>query len=216
MTRRPLAALRSHLLCVVLTASLAFESSASAQVIGFDPVQLARTVALGLIERASVEERVNHLQSAESLYVRAIDADHSLLDGYIGYARILQRRGQRDRAEASLRSAYPAAVTTENALILWAKSLASMGFVQGALDALAPNSDNPRTLRTMVELCVAAARLPEALAFARRALERCGDDPNAQRSARQLVRALTLLVGEIDPVRFPGRRANTLRRLLAS
>ena len=147
--------------------------------------------------------------------MRAIDADHSLLDGYVGYARILQHRGQRDRAEASLRSAYPTAVTTEDALILWAKSLAAMGLVQGALDALAPASDNPRTLRTMVELCVAAARLPEALAFARRAFERSVADPVAQRSARRLVRALALLVGEIDPVSFPGRRADPLRRLLS-
>lgn len=180
-----------------------------------NPNELARTVALNYLEAAAVQERANHPGAALSLYEHAISADHSLLDGYVGYARLLLLRGRRDAAETALRSAYPAAVSTEDALILWAKSLAELGFVQGALEALAPTADNARTLRVMAELCVAAARLPEALAYARRAYERSADDPSTQSSSRQLVRALTMLVGEIDPVRYPGPRASTLRRLLS-
>jgi tetratricopeptide (TPR) repeat protein len=177
--------------------------------------ELARTVALDLLARATSEEQVNHWQNAEFLFARVVDADHTLLDGYLGVARMFLRRGLRGRAELALRSAYPSAVVSEESLVRWAKSLAEMGFVQGALDALAPSTQSARALRVMAEVCIAAGRLPEALAYARRSLELNDDDPASQRQARQLVRALSMLVAELDPVRYVSASAPPLRRLLA-
>jgi len=183
-----------------------------------DMSALARSVALDYIERATVAEREGRPITAEGLFVRAIEADRSLIDGYLGLARIQAARGRSVEAARTLDLAAQSALYDDESMARWGRAMAAIGAADEAIRSIEGRADSARSLRLIAELLVATGRIPEALARARRALEHVEatrGDANAQRDARRFVRALALLSGELDAVRSPGPQSSLLRRLLA-
>lgn len=204
-------AFAASILCVSLCCA---SESASAQPIG-DVRALARSVAAGYLDRAETAERDGRPINAEGLYSRAVDADRSFLDPYLGLARVLAQRGRTAEATRILELASLNALATDDDVARWARVMASLGAIDAAIASIEHRGHTPRAHRLAAELCAAAGRLPEALAHARRSLELAAGVADAERDARRLVRALVLLLGEGDPVRHPGAGASPLRRLLA-
>ncbi|MFO0557002.1 MAG: hypothetical protein U0269_03175 [Polyangiales bacterium] len=179
---------------------------------------LARTVALDYVERANVAEREGRPIAAEGLFVRAIEADRSLIDGYLGLARIQAARGRSVEAAQTLDLAAQSALYDDESMTRWGRAMAAIGAADEAIRSIEGRADSARSQRLIAELLVATGRIPEALARARRALEYVESthaDANAQRDARRFARALSLLSGELDAVRSPGAQPTLLRRLLA-
>ncbi|MBL8681077.1 MAG: tetratricopeptide repeat protein [Myxococcales bacterium] len=204
-------AIAASILCVSLCG---YASSATAQSSG-DVRALARTVAAGYLDRARTAERDGRPIAAEGLFTRAVDADRSFLDAYLGLARVLVARGRTAEAARILELASLHALSNDDDTARWARAMAEMGAIDAAIASIEHRGHTARAQRLAAELCAAASRLPEALAHARRSLELTAGDPDAERDARRLVRALALLVGEGDPVRYPGAGASAFRRLLA-
>lgn len=183
-----------------------------------DMSALARSVAQDYVERAISAERDGRPIAAEGLFVRAIEADRSLLDGYLGLARVQAARGRSAEAMRTLDLATQGALYDDDSITRWGRAMASLGAADEAIRAIEGRADSARSQRLIAELLVATGRIPEALARARRAVEYVESnhgDANAQRDARRFARALSLLSGELDAVRSPGAHSSLLRRLLA-
>jgi tetratricopeptide (TPR) repeat protein len=179
---------------------------------------LARSVALDYVERATLAEMQGHSIAAERLFVRAIEADRSLIDGYLGLAKIQAARGRSIDAMRTLDLAAQSALNDDESIGRWGRAMAAIGAADEAIRSIEARANSARSHRLIAELLVATGRIPEALAHARRAieyLEATHADPNAQRDARRFARALSLLSGELDAVRSPGAQSTVLRRLLA-
>ncbi len=172
-------------------------------------------MAEGYIDRARTAERDGRPIAAEGLFSRAVEADRGFLEGYLGLARVLVARGRAAEAARVLEIASVHALSSDEDVAQWARAMAALGAIDAAIASVEHRGTTARAQRLAAELCAAASRLPEALAHARRALELTSGDSSAERDARRLVRALSLLVGEADPVRSPGAGASLLRRLLA-
>jgi tetratricopeptide (TPR) repeat protein len=179
---------------------------------------LARSVAVDYFGRGQAAEREGRLIAAESLYAQAVDADRSYIDGFLGLARMQLARGRARDGARTLESAAQSALVDDDSAARWARAMAQLGAVDDAIRSIESRAESPRSLRLVAELYVASARIPEALARARRAVElvvAAGGDPQTERDARRFARALSLLSGEADAVRSPGASASLLRRLLA-
>lgn len=179
---------------------------------------IARSVAVDYVERALISEREGRPLAAESFFTRAIDADRSLLDGYVGLARILMARRRPEDAQRILESAQGSALIDDESTARWARAMAQHGFVDNAIRAMESRLETPRTQRVIAELYVANGQVAMALSHARRALEltvAAGAGGDSERDARRFARALSLLSGELDAVRSPGQGASPLRRVLA-
>ena len=183
-----------------------------------DMRSVARAVALDYVERGLLSERDGRTLAAESLFTRAIDADRSLLDGYVGLARVLMARRRPEDAQRILEAAQMSALVDDESTARWARAMAQHGFVDSAIRAMESRLETPRTQRVIAELYVANGQIAMALSHARRALEltlQSGATIESERDARRFARALSLLSGELDAVRSPGQGASALRRVLA-
>jgi tetratricopeptide (TPR) repeat protein len=181
-----------------------------------DIATLARSVANHFVAQGALAEREGRPIAAESFYARAIAADRTLLDGYLGLARALRSRHRADEALAALESASNHVLfDDDDAAARWARAMAALGGVDRAIRGLTARTQSPRNERLIAELYAAGGRLPEALAHARRAADLAQGDPAAERDARRLARAIEILVGELDAVRAPGPFASSLRRVLS-
>jgi thioredoxin-like negative regulator of GroEL len=176
--------------------------------------ELARQVALDLEHRAEVAERDGQPMQAESLLRRAMEADAGYLPPYLGYARLLAARGRVDEAAHILTIVPARAVDGEHDLVELARAHAHIGDVDGALELLDTRPNAVEPTRERAQLCARTGRFPEALLAARRFADIAREAAD-QREARVLVRALSILVGEADAVRFPGE-PNALRRALSN
>ncbi len=179
---------------------------------------LARSVATDYVDRALTAERDGRWIAAESLFARAVDADRSLIDGFLGLARTLSARNRSGEASRALDAASQSALIDDDSVARWARAMAQIGAADEAIRSIEARAESPRTQRLIAELYGASARIPEALSRARRALDltmAAGAEPTAERDARRFVRALSLLSAELDAVRSPGANASLLRRLLA-
>jgi len=173
---------------------------------------LAHAAAEDLLTRARVEEHNGHTLRAESLYLRALEVDRSLVDAWLGAARLLDARGRRDEALRLLREVPRYALRAAEERVAVAQALHAAGESDAALNLLREEV-SPPTLRARVTLCASLGRFPEALAAARRWSEFSELSDSDRREATVTARALGRLVAEADAVRYaPG--APTLRRLL--
>ncbi len=180
-----------------------------------DIAALARTVAVGFAEQGALAEREGRPIAAEREYARAVDADRTYLEGYLGLARALQARRRVEEAASALEAASSSVLFDDESAARWARAMAALGALDRALRALAARVESARNERLLAELCAASGRLPEALAHARRATDLARGDPSTERETRRLSRALEILTGELDPVRAPPPSASALRRILA-
>lgn len=173
---------------------------------------LSHAVAEDLLTRARTEEHDGHALRAESLYLRALEVDRSMVGAWLGAARLLGARGRRDEALRLLREVPRYALRVAEARVAVAQALHAAGESDAALSLLR-EENSPPTLRARVTLCASLGRFPEALAAARRWSELGELSEADRREAAVTARALGRLVAEADAVRY-APDAPALRRLL--
>ncbi len=198
-----------------LLALLAGASTARAQ----DQDRRARATELAALGSrfASAGDRV----SARAYLRDAITADPSYADAYVALGELeLAREAWRD-AEATFRVGLVRARPNARLWIGLARALVGMGAADDAESVLAQADaqlrDDPELLAFRAEQAESRGRWSLALAITRRSAtlaERAGEIDRA-RELRARARALSVLVGDLDPVRHPGPDAPTLRTLLA-
>ncbi len=211
-------ALRGFLVLVVLVISRA-GSRAHAQHVVMRPsvdtmADVARQVAMDLVDRAQARERDGHLGDAEALYRRAIEADDGLLAGHLGWARMLVARRRTEEALGALARIPSRAFDHDRDAIDLARALYRFGSLDRALSLLTARRSSLEAQRVRSQIAAEAGRFPEALDAARRIAELTEGTDEARPSMTR-VRALRMLVGSADAVRNPGPIAGPLRRLLA-
>lgn len=176
---------------------------------------MMRSAAMDYASRAQVEDRDGRWFSAQALYHHALEADAGYLPAWLGLARSLDARGHRSEALELLRRVPATALVDDDSLAQLARALTGLGAAAEALALLATLPETALLLRVRVEVATGAGRFPEALRWARRLLDGAHGEPEREREVALLVRALTYVVVEADPVSSPGREPNVLRRLLA-
>jgi tetratricopeptide (TPR) repeat protein len=164
---------------------------------------LSREVGQSWFDRAVVAEREGHTLTAESLYIRALEADPGNGLAHLGYARTLDARGHRSDALAALARAPRRAWINHHDAMEFARLLHSLGAVEESLATLREHSDNLDATRMLIDIASREGRFPEALAAARRLNVIAEATDTDTRSSRVLVRALTRLVAEADAVHAP-------------
>lgn len=132
-------------------------------------------------------ERAGDLREAARIYTMGLDHVSGFVEGYRARAALLSRQGQLDAAIGDLTA------------------------------AAALRRDDPALLRELCRAYVAASALPAALGVARRLSELAAEasDSALAAEARTQARALSILIGEADPVRAGLRGRGPVRHALA-
>jgi tetratricopeptide (TPR) repeat protein len=152
-----------------------------------DAIALDGTYAPAYLALGNLREAGGDAREAERAYSLGIDHVPGFADGYVARAQLRRRHRRLAEALADLEAAR----------------------------ALRP--DDPAILGDLTSAFIEASALPAALAVARR-LEALADDSGSARAlaeARQKVRALAILVGEVDPVVAGVSQRGAVRRALA-
>jgi tetratricopeptide (TPR) repeat protein len=158
--------------------------------------------------------------SARGYYRDAISADPSFTEAYVALGELeLARDAYRD-AEATFRVGLVRAGSDARMWIGLARSLTGLGAPDDADSVLAQADaqlpDDLRLLAFRAEHAEQRGRWSLALSITRRlaGIARRQADPAREAELRARARALSLLVGTLDPVRSPGARSTRVRELL--
>jgi tetratricopeptide (TPR) repeat protein len=206
---------------------------------------LAAALALAPVTRAAADEATAPAESWATLRARELTASGAALrqSGRVGdavarFTEALKTDGTYGPAYlalAELREATGEVEEAEKVLLLGMQNI--LGFWEGLMaqaelvarqrrfdDATAlllaferGNPDHEGALRRLIDVATRADRLPVALRAARRLheLATLKKDDAARKSSAATVRALTLLLGETDPVAAGPRHREVARRALA-
>ncbi|WP_148313869.1 tetratricopeptide repeat protein [Sorangium cellulosum] len=186
-----------------------------------DGVGWATAQAAELTRQAEVRAAAGEADVALSRYLEAVRFDATYGPAYLGLGALYERAGDPSEAERT----YTVALDHVRGFVEGYRARAALRAREGRRDeaiadleaAVALRGDDAGLLQELAAAYVAAGALPAALGVARRlsALAAQAGDPAREAAARTQARALSVLVGEADPVRAGGADRGPVRRALA-
>ncbi|WP_437786979.1 tetratricopeptide repeat protein [Sorangium sp. So ce1097] len=190
---------------------------ATAQAVGWATAQAAE-----LTRQAEARAAAGEADVALSRYLEAVRFDATYGPAYLGLGGLYERAGDLREAERTYTVGLdhvPGFVEGHRARAALRAREGRRGEAIADLEAaVALRGDDAGLLQELAAAYVAAGALPAALGVARRltALAAQAGDAGRAAAARTQTRALSVLVGEADPVRAGGRDRGPVRRALAA
>lgn len=211
---------RRGLLAAALGAALALGPSAPAR--GDEPSESwATRRARELTVSGATLRQAGHVGDAVALFTEALKTDGTYGPAYLALAEVREATGEVDEAEKVLLLGMQNILGFWDGLMAQAELVARQRRFDDATALLLAfergNPDHELALRRLVDVATKADRLPVALRAARRLheLATLKKDEAGRKSSAAIVRALSLLLGETDPVAAGPKHREAARRALA-
>jgi tetratricopeptide (TPR) repeat protein len=174
-----------------------------------------------LTSSGSALRQSGRVDEAVSRFTEALKTDGTYGPAYLALAELREATGEIEEAEKVLMLGMQSILGFWEGLMAQAELVARQRRFDEATALLIAfergNPDHEGALRRLVDVATKADRLPVALRAARRLheLATTRKDDAARRSSAATVRALSLLLGETDPVAAGPRHREAARRALA-